>query len=382
MANINQPAPSRVAPTLLDILEQYGIFNALCCRLDTASLFALRRVTKSLHGDFAAHAKERWNVNRRLKHFVKHPQGLRTMMARYNALISGSFVIQFFDDDFWKGSDLDIYVEREAAAAFGTYLAQNEEYRFEKSSTIEHNYDLSGIYKTDTYLRGEKDSGNETKIQIISTRSIPVSCMLGCFTSTAVMNFMSWNAAYSMFPELTFLEPRRQLKLCTGQEDDNEMERIQAHVEKYRKLGWKLLPQQDTKESPSPSLQVERTRRVGDHFSWKLALDVDGVQPSSVPDYVLEHCHFGIRCSNNSMGTEAREESYESGAYDLTSHVLKYKYTYSTSKADFWHAFMSTRLHGLIIAELREVDEDTLPAFLDLSAPDGTRNSTTSWHVS
>ena len=64
-----------------------------------------------------------------------------------DGVISGSFVVQFFDDDFWKGSDLDIYVEREVAAIFGTYLARKEGYRFEKSSTTDDEYHLSGIYK-------------------------------------------------------------------------------------------------------------------------------------------------------------------------------------------------------------------------------------------
>ncbi|PVH84599.1 hypothetical protein DL98DRAFT_651799 [Cadophora sp. DSE1049] len=368
MESLDQSARSRETPTLLDVLGQYGIFNALCCRLDTATLFALRRVTKRLSDPFRAHTRERWNVNRRLKHFVDHPQDLRTMMARHNALISGSFVVQFFDDEFWKGSDLDIYVEKENAAVFGTYLARKEGYRFEKSSTSGDEYPLSGIHKTDTYLRGENDSGNETKIQIVSTRSIPVSCILGCFSSTAVMNIMSWNTAYSMFPDLTFLEPRSQLKVCTGYEDDNDSERIRAHIEKYRKLGWHLLSQQELKDSPSGSLQLEGTRRVGDRYSWKMALNVEDVKPSLVPDYALQHCHFGIYLATVRA---AGEEIYESGAYDFKSHVLKYKYTFASSKSDFWRALGYTTLHGLIIDELRNLDAEVRPAFLDLPVPDG-----------
>lgn len=144
--------PRRNCPTLLDVLGQYGIFDMLCRRLDTATLFSLRLVTKRLANHFAAHAKERWNFNRRLKHFVRNPQSLRTLMARYNALISGSFVIQFFDDSFWKESDLDIYVERESAAAFGTHLCQKEGYRFDRGSTEDDDYDFLGFVQVITML--------------------------------------------------------------------------------------------------------------------------------------------------------------------------------------------------------------------------------------
>lgn len=184
------------------------------------------------------------------------------------------------------------------------------------------------------------------------------------------MNFMSWNAAYSMFPDMTFLEPRSQLKVCTGYEDDNDAERIRAHIQKYQRLGWNLVSPEEAKASPSRSLQLEKTRRVGDRYSWKIALDIDGIQPSSVPDYVLEHCHFGIDHVEDIIGMNGREAIYESVAYDLTSHVLKHKYTFSPGKANFWRDFMATKLHGLLVHELRNLDVEIRPAFLDLPEVD------------
>jgi hypothetical protein len=52
-------------------------------------------------------------------------------MGKYDALISGSFAIQFFDHVSWTESDLDIYVEgEESAKAMGRYLVEQEKYKF------------------------------------------------------------------------------------------------------------------------------------------------------------------------------------------------------------------------------------------------------------
>jgi hypothetical protein len=52
-------------------------------------------------------------------------------MGKYDALISGSFAIQFFDHVSWMESGLDIYVEgEESAKAMGRYLMEQEKYKF------------------------------------------------------------------------------------------------------------------------------------------------------------------------------------------------------------------------------------------------------------
>ncbi|KAH7356850.1 hypothetical protein BKA65DRAFT_495597 [Rhexocercosporidium sp. MPI-PUGE-AT-0058] len=341
----------RNIPTLLDVLGQYGIFDTLCRRLDTATLLSLRLVAKRLADHFTAHAKERWNVNRRLKNFVRNPQGLRAVLARYNALISGSFVIQFFDDTFWKESDLDIYVERESAAAFGTYLCQNEGYRFDRHSTEVNEYDFLGFSQVDTYLRGDMLQGDETKIQVISTSTVPVRCILGCFSSTAVINFMSWNTAYSLFPAMTFLEPRTQCRVSWI--PDNE-DCIQSQIEKYSTRGW-----------TDVTMLFEGSRRVGDRHSWKVALDVKGVEPSHIPDFVLENCYF--RVENVAwLPREDAEHLRRTVAEEFTSEVLKYIYTAGGGTGeDFWRNLsMNARLHGLILDELWKLEPGMQPLCL------------------
>lgn len=49
-------------------------------------------------------------------------------MSQCDAVISGSFAIQFFDDVFWPESDLDLYVQSEHAENFRKYLCGKEGY--------------------------------------------------------------------------------------------------------------------------------------------------------------------------------------------------------------------------------------------------------------
>ncbi|KAL2073368.1 hypothetical protein VTL71DRAFT_10692 [Oculimacula yallundae] len=341
------PEMQREPPTLLDVLGQYGIFDTLCRRLDTATLFSLRLVSRKLVDNYAAHAKERWNVNRRLKHFVKNPQGLRSLMAQSNALISGSFAVQFFDDVSWNESDLDIYVGHDGAAALGTFLCRKEGYRHEKKSAEDDDYDTIGFIQVDKYLRGDKDMGDVAKIQIISTRTIPARAILGCFSTTTVVNMMSWNAAYSMFPKMTFFEPRTQRKIAQGADIDA----IQRQIDKYSLRGW------DANGIPAVG-----SRRVGDCRSWKITLDVTGVESSSIPDFVIENCHFVV-AGETYRGSNIT--SYRSMADEFTSHVLKYRYTDGYSlKNDFWEDHMRDRLQDLLLTELRKLDPEVQPDFL------------------
>lgn len=121
----------------IDVLDNYPIFNNLCSHLDIAGILPLQRVTRRWSRHISAHLKERWNINKKLRRFVTNPQNLRTELGRYDALISGSFAIQFFDGVIWEESDLDIYVKRlEGDAPIGKYLMSKEGYKFETVKSL------------------------------------------------------------------------------------------------------------------------------------------------------------------------------------------------------------------------------------------------------
>lgn len=129
MSGTTTNRPSGPSP-LLYLLEQYPIFHSVCSCLDIGSLLAVQRLSKS--EDFcknhASHTRTRWDINRRLKRFVHNPSGLRSLMARHNALIAGSFAVQFFDDDIWEDSGLDVFVLEDRSGPCTEYMCKTEGY--------------------------------------------------------------------------------------------------------------------------------------------------------------------------------------------------------------------------------------------------------------
>ena len=146
-----------------------------------------------------------------------------------------------------------------------------------------------------------------TKIQILSTRSTPVQAILHGFYTTAVVNFLSWNKAYSIFPDITFLHPRTTYPL---KRIDRSYPPLLA---KYEIRGW-------TMSDPIPeeslySICVNTSRHVRDYKTRKIALNTTGVGPPRVPDFVLESSCFQLRSSQENY----RYLSYKVDAWPYES---------------------------------------------------------------
>jgi len=65
-------------------------------------------------------------------------------MARFNALLSGSFALQFFDRVVWKDSDLDVYVQspwlrsdNTSLLVLGQYLVSTDGFNIGKTQKVE-----------------------------------------------------------------------------------------------------------------------------------------------------------------------------------------------------------------------------------------------------
>ena len=133
------------SPSLLDILNPdyfFGIYDHWCSLAPLKSILALSQTCKQMHRAF----QQRWNVDSRLQRFVKNPSQLRSQLGKHGSLISGSFAIQFFKQQLWKDSDLDIFVEQgEAVTGFDRYLQQDEDYRLESTNDPHGKYAMRGL---------------------------------------------------------------------------------------------------------------------------------------------------------------------------------------------------------------------------------------------
>ena len=119
--------------TVLDLLSnQYApIYDRICKYLPINAICALVRTAKKfghLHHDLR---KTQWNVDVKLSRFVDNPKAFRMQMAANQALVSGSFAVQFFGRVVFTDSDLDVFIHSgEGAQAFERYLAEDECYKF------------------------------------------------------------------------------------------------------------------------------------------------------------------------------------------------------------------------------------------------------------
>lgn len=71
--------------------------------------------------------ENRFNINAKLKRFNLDPVAFRTALGHSGALISGSFALQFLLGTVWKGTDLDVMVEKGTnMEMLGAFLIEQE----------------------------------------------------------------------------------------------------------------------------------------------------------------------------------------------------------------------------------------------------------------
>lgn len=158
--------PIKTGPTWNDVFLNSVVFDNLCTFLNPRDLFALRATTKQLSDSFDTLFKTQWNINRSLGRFSRDPVQFRSMMAKCDALISGSFALQFFARTVWMDSDLDIYIESYPEVkikTFGEYLAAEEGYALDNTKGI-HDYSdhNKNVVKVWIYLAFICSLGNVT----------------------------------------------------------------------------------------------------------------------------------------------------------------------------------------------------------------------------
>jgi hypothetical protein len=297
-------------------------------------------------------------------------------MARHSALTSGSFVIQFLDDVLWEESDLNIYIQKgEACLEFSRYLCEEEGYRVVKAWNADDEDEeyagyeiinvcmlslskcvrasqLTLIIKFVTYKRPEED----TEIRIACTHDTPLSSILRGFHTTALLNVMTWNMSYSLFPETAFLSPRETYPLQEMLYPDKDQE----FLAKYEKRGWccpETIPSQG--RSLSSLDQPSGSRQLCDSKTWKMALDVSGVEASSaVPDFVLECSEFRIWKPRPGGG-------FCIDTFPTESCVLRHNYLASyLNHWPSWLDFLQSKSDALTRIELEKLSEEEMPQFM------------------
>lgn len=324
--------------------SQYApVRDRLLLALDCPSLVRLAQTSR----DMREYILSAWNINIRLLRFFDDPVAFRSRLGQCDALIAGSFALQFFEGVTWRESDLDIEVRAGPnLEAMHDYLVSDGGYELSvdgkgrgtqandrdpaaAAAGQAHNekgrYGSRDVVECRSYYR-RRGPSTVVKAQLIATRDVPVQSVLRCYYTSCLVNFITWNKAFSVFPRATFAEHRTlPLKKLDARER-------RCH-DKYRERGWRMQrrPRLDAAGEFLARVGDEHThRRLGDRYTWVMPLDTAGIAGADAftPDYVMESSCFQIY-SPWVLHPETTMDWCRIHAEICVSSVLRYRYVSS-----------------------------------------------------
>ncbi|PQE10290.1 hypothetical protein CJF32_00000788 [Rutstroemia sp. NJR-2017a WRK4] len=337
----------------VDIFLCYPIFDKIYSHLDPVDILFLRLTTKKLSPCFESLFKTQWNINRQLTRFVKDPISLRSLLAKHDALISGDDTVQFFKRTIWDDDDdfgLDIFVDTlspfRKSDPIDEYLIGREGYELQSTKA----------WSIKKYHRRSSTKAEVAQVRIIYTIGTPLKAIFRIFRRSFVVNIISWNFAYSLFPDLNYI--KRTAHSSKGGRNANSEQEAAAQG------GIKYLH----------SLQFNSSRRIGDSYTWSIALDTNSIKAGQ-PTSVLQHSFFKVMENIRNGDHVVSVESFR-------SPVLRYQYTVSDKHfydpRAFWD-LIEQKLTELINLELSKIPEDARPAFLGTNRPTFERACELNW---
>ncbi|KAI0674150.1 hypothetical protein C8Q78DRAFT_966847 [Trametes maxima] len=287
----------------MDIFQPgfHVIYIRLFSHCTPGTVVNLSRVNRCIRNSSMDYKSRAFNINKRLSRFFDHPNTFRSLQKQTAAIISGSFALQFFDRTYYEESDLDLYVHPDSSCILlGQHLIESEGYLFipyswqledyddevrrlydrmhlpisdiEDSKELEHAYKLRSVRTVYNFVRARDPiSYGKRKVQLIVCRSSPMASLMD-FHSTCVMNVITYNAGFSLYPFATF---ELKVSLVLNDRETN----APAALRKYTKRGWKNIASDSAlvQYLERRAFNLDMPRWVCDGYSWTIPLPTDGL---------------------------------------------------------------------------------------------------------
>ncbi|KAM3498599.1 hypothetical protein MY10362_008089 [Beauveria mimosiformis] len=316
--------------SLRDIFVSVMADMLISC-LTLPDLIALQGVSRHFRDGVREH---RFNLNIFLKDFIHDPTPFRCQLGKADALIIRGAALNFLETQHRQFKYLDLLVEDgDKAQSLIDYLCTSEFYAIRAESTQTpppSGMTVAQIERITTLCRKSELELLESTIRVRRTPTFPIHALLQNCCTTAELNFITWNKAYSLFPAAT-LARRKTYPLRPMDDDFGALLAELAHQGwTTRNMAWLELGDEIPYE-PGP-------RRIGDAYSVCISVVPHIASTDKTPDYVIEHATFDVDVRNG----------YASGTHPDQIH-RRYEMSIHATKLDspaLYHQFTVGRQHS------------------------------------
>ncbi|KAH6959644.1 hypothetical protein BKA56DRAFT_501478 [Ilyonectria sp. MPI-CAGE-AT-0026] len=343
MASNEAPQRQSIWVELFHSENYYPVLQVISSYLTIADSFALCQVCKGLEGLKDHMLKTVSNVNIPLRDFVDDPTMFRSQLGHHDALISGSFALNLFELGHRKVPCLDVFVKEGAHADhFTKYVQENEGYQIDDLE--------NGTVKAQLPKNLESVARPGKKLRVVRTSGPPIQHILTSSHTTACVNFLTWNKAYSIFPQQTLSKHHSYPLKSLDDDFGSTLNELVHQGWTTRDIMWPDFAETNTSK-------IAGLRRVGDSSTLVIPLDTSSVDVPSTPDFVVEYAQFEIH------------------AQEMVSPAMRHGYTTASST---WRSYVTERLQRWTWLELYKVEPENrpfqspaaLPLVSDVSIPE------------
>ncbi|GJD04357.1 hypothetical protein ColKHC_13182 [Colletotrichum higginsianum] len=278
-------------------------------------------------------------------------------MGQYGGIISRGFALNFFVPGCLRTPYLDVSLETGPRAEhFARYLRLEELYVENES---EHDDGDEPQTPAEMLLHNAKRG---TTVRLTLTDGFPLLSILKTACTTADLNFITRDKAYSLFPIVTIQE--HKLYPLSRLTDD-----FGRRLMEYAHHGW------TTRDVIWPDWTRKKfkgmeCRRVGDRFSLVVDFADNFDKPMSTPSHVIDHSQFEVLGTAITTGlnrSPRRDDDFLIEVKSLTSHALRHSFTIGVSTS--WNLFLSQRLERWVLVELYKMGSTDRPHNFTTNVP-------------
>ncbi|RTE68648.1 hypothetical protein BHE90_016973 [Fusarium euwallaceae] len=366
---------------LFDPKKYYPVLEVLSLYLTIADFLVLCRVCKGLDGLKDCMLRKISNVNTQLKDFVDDPPMFRSKLGNYGALISGPFALNLLELGQWRVLYLDVFIkDGDNADHFTKYVRENEKYENDSpevetvKSQLPRNSSLYVQFLLTPFQTPRRAIYSSSarpgiKLRITRTSGSPIHAILTSSYTTACVNFLTWNKAYSIFPQQTLIN--HQFYPLRSLDDD-----FGSKLNELASQGWTTRDIMWPDFEGAKNHRLAGLRRIGDSSILVIPLDTDSVHTPSTPDFVIEYAQFEVleqdlqfsSCrtgfAQNQFGFSATQNESPNGSFlkiraqEMVSPAVRYAYTTAATQ---WRDYLQERLKRWAWLELFKLEPGNRP---------------------